>query len=159
MKTPKDFDYDIWKDDSSHYYIRVKRTGETTRVSEEVVRELWRDLYRMDKYRKDTTITDEDGSQHTRILSLDEDNTASEKGCSTPTESWLVCRENAYDDVEFELMEQDFIKTLTAKQRRLYHLRFKMKLSVLQCAEQIGTTESNAEQMLLRIKKKAKLFF
>ncbi len=159
MKTPKDFDYDIWKDDSGHYYIRVKRTGETTRVSEEVVRELWRDLYRMDKYRKDTTITDEDGSQHTRILSLDEDSTASEKGCSAPTESWLVCRENAYDDVEFELMEQDFINTLTAKQRRLYHLRFKMKLSVLQCAEQIGTTESNAEQMLLRIKKKAKLFF
>ena len=57
MKTPKDFDYDIWKDDDGHYYIRVKRTGETTRVSEEVVRELWRELYRMDKYRKDTTIT------------------------------------------------------------------------------------------------------
>ena len=71
MKTPKDFDYDIWKDDNGHYYIRVKRTGETTRVSEEVVRELWRELYRMDKYRKDTTITDEDGSRHTRILSLD----------------------------------------------------------------------------------------
>ena len=37
MKTPKDFDYDIWKDDDGHYFIRVKRTGEVTRVSEEVV--------------------------------------------------------------------------------------------------------------------------
>ena len=82
MKTPKDFDYDIWKDDDGHYYICVKRTGETTRVSEEVVRELWRELYRMDKYRKDTTITDEDGSQHTRILSLDENSAAREKGHS-----------------------------------------------------------------------------
>ena len=159
MKTPKDFDYDIWKDDDGHYYIRVKCTGETTRVSKEVVRELWRELYRMDKYRKDTTITDEDGSRHTRILSLDENSAASEKGHSAPSETWLISRENAYDDIEFELLEQDFLKTLTAKQRRLYHLRFKMRLSILQCADQIGTTESNAEQMLLRIKKKAKLFF
>ena len=113
----------------------------------------------MDKYRKDTTITDEDGSRHTRILSLDENSAASEKGHSAPSETWLISRENAYDDIEFELLEQDFLKTLTAKQRRLYHLRFKMRLSILQCADQIGTTESNAEQMLLRIKKKAKLFF
>ncbi len=63
MKTPKDFDYDIWKDDDGHYFIRVKRTGEVARVSEEVVRELWLELYRMDKYRKDTTITDEDGKR------------------------------------------------------------------------------------------------
>ena len=47
MKTPRDFDYDIWKDDSGYYYIRVKRTGETARVAKDIVRELWRDMYRI----------------------------------------------------------------------------------------------------------------
>ena len=40
MKTPRDFDYDIRKDDNSYYYIRAKRTVETTRISEDVVRKL-----------------------------------------------------------------------------------------------------------------------
>ncbi len=159
MKTPKDFDYDIWKDDSGHYYIRVKHTGETTRVSEEVVRELWRELYRMDKYRKDTTITDEDGSQHTRILSLDENGTASQKGHSAPNEAWLISRENAYDDIEFELLEQDFLKTLTMKQQRLYRLRFKQGLTVSECADRIGINTRNVDKMICLIRKKAKLFF
>ena len=72
MKTPRDFDYDIWKDDSGYYYIRVKRTGETARVSKDVVRELWRDMYRMEKYRRNTTMAETDGSRRARILSLDD---------------------------------------------------------------------------------------
>ena len=137
MKTPKDFDYDIWKDDDGHYYIRVKRTGETTRVSEEVVRELWRELYRMDKYRKDTTITDEDGSQHTRILSLDDSWAANPELLPTKNEPWLLSKESAFENIELEMLERDFLKTLTEKQQRLYHLRFKMGLTVPECAKRI----------------------
>ena len=137
MKIPKDFDYDIWKDDDGHYYIRVKRTGETTRVSEEVVRELWRELYRMDKYRKDTTITDEDGSQHTRILSLDDSWAANPELLPTKNEPWLLSKESAFENIELEMLERDFLKTLTEKQQRLYHLRFKMGLTVPECAKRI----------------------
>ena len=159
MKTPKDFDYDIWKDDDGHYYIRVKRTGETTRVSEEVVRELWRELYRMDKYRKDTTITEADGSQHTRILSLDDSLAGNPELRPTKNEPWLLSKENSFDDIELEMLERDFLKTLTEKQRRLYRLRFKMGLTVPECAKRIGVTVSNAEKLIYRIKKKAKKFF
>ena len=159
MKTPKDFDYDIWKDDDGHYYIRVKRTGETTRVSEEVVRELWRELYRMDKYRKDTTITDEDGSQHTRILSLDDSWAANPELLPTKNEPWLFGKENAFEELELEMLERDFLKTLTEKQRRLYHLRFKMGLTVPECAKRIGINSRNIDKMIRLIKKKAKVFF
>ena len=81
MKTPKDFDYDIWKDDNGHYYIRVKRTGEVTRVSEEIVREMWREVHRMERHRKNTTILDEDGNPHARILSLDDSRVAIKQMC------------------------------------------------------------------------------
>ena len=60
MKTPRDFDYDIWKDDSGYYYIRVKRTGETARVSKDVVRSFgaicieWRSTGEILQWRKKT---------------------------------------------------------------------------------------------------------
>ena len=72
MKTPRDFDYDIWKNENGLYYVRVKRTGEVTQVSEEIVRELWLELYRMTQYRMNTTIVNEDGSMCSRLISLDE---------------------------------------------------------------------------------------
>ncbi len=159
MKTPKDFDYDIWKDDSGHYYIRVKRTGETTRVSEEVVRELWRDLYRMDKYHKDTTITDEDGSQHTRILSLNSSGTMNPVPQSTENIPWLCSREDAYEEIETEMLEQAFLATLTEKQKRLYKLRFKMGLTVPECAKRVGANKRNVDKMIRLIREKAEKFF
>ena len=159
MKTPKDFDYDIWKDDDGHYFIRVKRTGEVTRVSEEVVRELWMELYRMDKYRKDTTITDADGSQHSRLFSLDDSWAANPELRPSKNEPWLLSKENSFEDIELEMLERDFLKTLTEKQRQVYHLRFKMGLTVPECAKRIRASVSNAEQLIYRIKKKAKNFF
>ena len=159
MKTPKDFDYDIWKDDDGHYFIRVKRTGEVTRVSEEVVRELWMELYRMDKYRKDTTITDEDGSQHSRLFSLDDSWAANLELRPTKNEPWLLSRENSFEDIELEMLERDFLKTLTEKQRRVYHLRFKMGLTVPECAKRLEINVRNTFKLIGQIRKKAKIFF
>ena len=159
MKTPKDFDYDIWKDDDGHYFIRVKRTGEVTRVSEEVVRELWMELYRMDKYRKDTTITDADGSQHSRLFSLDDSWAANPELRPTKNEPWLLSRENSFEDIELEMLERDFLKTLTEKQRRVYHLRFKMGLTVPECAKRLEINVRNTFKLIGQIRKKAKIFF
>ena len=159
MKTPKDFDYDIWKDGNGHYFIRVKRTGEVTRVSEEIVREMWREIHRMERHRKNTTILDEDGNPHARILSLDDNRVTNSNLLSIQNEPWLVSKENAFERIELEMLESDFLKTLTEKQRRIYHLRFKMGLTVPECARRIGITSSNAEQLISRIKKKAKKIF
>ena len=159
MKTPKDFDYDIWKDDDGHYFIRVKRTGEVTRVSEEVVRELWMELYRMDKYRKDTTITDADGSQHSRLFSLDDSWAANPELRPTKNEPWLLSKENSFEDIELEMLERDFLKTLTERQRRVYHLRFKMGLTVPECAKRLEINVRNTFKLIGQIRKKAKIFF
>ena len=159
MKTPKDFDYDIWKDDDGHYFIRVKRTGEVTRVSEEIVREMWREIHRMERHRKNTTILDEDGNPHARILSLDDSRVANSNLLSIQNEPWLVSKENAFERIELEMLEQNFLKTLTENQRRVYHLRFKMGLTVPECAEQLEINIRNTFKLIAQIRKKAKKFF
>ena len=159
MKTPKDFDYDIWKDGDGHYFIRVKRTGEVTRVSEEVVRELWMELYRMDKYRKDTTITEADGSQHSRLFSLDDSWAANPELRPTKNEPWLFSRENSFEDIELEMLERDFLRMLPERQKIIYQLRFKQGFTLEECAARIGTSRRNVDSLIRKIRKKAKLFF
>lgn len=159
MKTPKDFDYDIWKDNSGHYYVRVKRTGETARVSEDVVRELWRELYRMEKYRKETTITDADGSYHSRLYSLDRGWDEDEEQQSEPNEPWLETHKNPYEAVETGMLEADFIRQLTEKQKIMYRLHFQQGFTAAECAARNHTTVRNAEKLISAIRKKAKTFF
>lgn len=40
MKTPKEFDYDLWTTGGGECFVRVKATGDTTAVSVEVMRTL-----------------------------------------------------------------------------------------------------------------------
>ena len=158
MKTPKEFDYDIWKDDEGHYYIRVKRTGEVTRVTQKIVREMWREIHRIERHRKNTTILDEDGNPHARVLSLDDNRVANSNLRSIQNEPWLVSRDRSFEDVEFEILEHAFLKTLTKKQRRVYYLHFKMRLTVPECARRIGINPRNVDKTIRAIKEKAKFF-
>lgn len=159
MRTPRDFDYDIWKDDNGYYYVRVKRTGETTRVSAEVVRELWRELYRMEKHRRDTTIAETDGSHHSRIYSLDSGMDASEDLRTIQNEPWLISRNDPFADVETRLIEQDFMNLLTDKQRAVYRLHFKLGMTAAECAAHNHTSVRNVEKLISALRKKAKDFF
>lgn len=158
MKTPKDFDYDIWKDDDGHYYIRVKHTGGVTRVSEEVVRELWMELYRMDKYRKDTTITDADGSQHSRLFSLDDSWAANPELRPTKNEPWLLSKESSFEDIELEMLERDFLRMLPERQKTVYQFRFKQGFTLEECAARIGTSKRNVDSLIRKIRKNQNFF-
>ncbi len=155
MKTPGDFDYDIWKDENGLYFVRVKRTGEITQVSEEVVRELWLELYRMSRYCLNTTFIDADGCKRSRIVSLDE----ARDSDTDDSDSCFVGSENPYDAVENEMMESTFLKVLTPKQRRIYELRFKMRLSISECANRLGVSSRNVDKLIRLIRNKAKRFF
>lgn len=155
MKTPRDFDYDIWKNENGLYYVRVKRTGEVTQVSEEIVRELWLELYRMSQYRLNTTFIDADGCKQSRIVSLDE----ARDSDTDDSDSCFVESENPYEPTETEMMESTFLRILTKKQRRVYHLRFEMQLSISECAKRLGVSSRNVDKLIRVIKDKAKCFF
>lgn len=52
MKTPKEFDYDLWTTDEGKCFVRVKLSGEVSEVSPEVMRLLRADEKRL---RRETT--------------------------------------------------------------------------------------------------------
>lgn len=159
MKTSREFDYDIWKDDEGHYCVRVKRTGETVRVSKEVVRELWMELYRMRKHQQDNMIADEDGILHSRVRSLDDDSDPSGRVHRLTHEPWLMDCADPYAALEWKLLESDFLATLSEKQRTVYRLYFQTGLTAAECAAHTGTSVRNVEKLISLIRKKAKNFF
>ena len=155
MKTSKNRDYDIWKDDDGYYCIRVRRTGEVVpRAPEDLVRTIWLFDYYMSQELEDDTITDEDGTKHRRIYSLDEERDFKERLRDTH----FVYAHNPYEQLETEMMERDFLKTLTEKQRRVYYLRFVLELTISECAKRIGTNKANVNKHISKIKEKGKIF-
>ena len=156
MKTSKNRDYDIWKDDDGYYCIRVKRTGEVvTRAPEDLVRSIWLLDYYADQEAENDTITDEDGTKHRRIYSLDEERDFKERLQDVHS----IYAHNPYEQLEAEMMERDFLKTLTKKQQKMFYLRFKLELPVSECAKRTGVTESSVDKLIRRIREKAKIFF
>lgn len=160
MKTPREFDYDIWKDENGDYYVRIKRTGETARVSKEVVRELWMELYRMRKHRENNTITDENGNTHNRLLSLNSSGTVrGENRDSAEKDPWTVDKTDPFASVEFRLLEDEFLKCLTERQLEVYILRFKEQRTIPECARLNGMSVNAINRQIAAIRKKAKNFF
>ena len=113
----------------------------------------------MDKYRKDTTITEADGSQHSRLFSLDDSWAANPELRPTKNEPWLFSRENSFEDIELEMLERDFLRMLPERQKIIYQLRFKQGFTLEECAARIGTSRRNVDSLIRKIRKKAKLFF
>ena len=156
MKIPKDPDYDIWKDDDGYYCIRVKRTGEVvTGASEKIVRVFWLDQYYAKKRSKDSTITDKNGIKHRRIYSLDEDRDSNEER----RDAHFIHSQNPYEQLETEMMEHDFLKTLTKKQRQIYRLRVQEGRSISECARICGIAQPTVLDRIKQIQEKAKYFF
>ena len=56
-------------------------------------------------------------------------------------------------------VEQAFLATLTEKQKRLCKLRFKMGLTVPECAKRVGANKRNVDKMIRLIREKAEKFF
>ena len=100
-----------------------------------------------------------DGSRRARILSLDDNRAVNRRLYPVSNESWLISRENAYEEVELELLEQDFLKTLTEKQRQVYQFVIKEGRSISECAKLCGISLPSVINRIALIQKKARRFF
>ena len=119
------------------------------------MRTIWLFDYYMGQKLKNDTITDEDGTKHRRIYSLDEERDSKER----QQDVHFIYPHDPYEQLETEMMERDFLKTLTEKQRRVYYLRFVLELTISECAKRIGTNEANVNKHISKIKEKAKIFW
>ena len=132
MKTPIEFDYDLWTTEDGKCMVRVKATGEETEVDRELMRFLRAEEKRLrrslqsesglkPKEKADADEQDDNrkGSSD-KMLSLDFISYDGEDAENITTIPWTEDPQKMEDAVIFSVMEEEFRKTLTAKQLDLY---------------------------------------
>ena len=159
MRTPKDFDYDLWTTKNGKNMVRVKATGEVTEVS----RKLMRVLRAIEmKHKRSKTGVPIDGCEDERatLLSLDFvsiDNNG--EGCDGMTPGWLIDRHDYIDDLETYLAEEELKKELTDVQLEVYVSCIRGGQTPTDFAKQHGIARQSVEDSIDLIRKKSKNFF
>ncbi len=146
MKTPKDFDYDLWITEDGKCMVRVKSTGEVTEVDRDVMRVLRAEEKRL---RREIQVEQENGGE--LFLELQPND---ETG-----ESWLIDTYDFQSAVDTKMLEDDFTATLTQREREVYLFCIKNGYSQNTYAEKTGLTISRVCKIVSAIRKKAKKFF
>ena len=153
-KTPVEFDYDLWKTEDGRLMVRVKATGEECEVNAEVMRLLRAEEKKVRRHISETTITEEDGTVKSKILSID----------SLPSDemnesSWLADQSDFTKEVILETVEKEFRSQLTAAQREIYETVLLGGMKPYDYAKAKGISPSSVSQHIRAIQKRAKKFF
>ena len=157
MKTPKDFDYDLWTSTDGRYFIRIKSTGETCEINHETMRLLRNEEKKLRRELQGITISVPSGKEKVSIpiimLSLDSATTD-----ANVQSSWLEDPTD-YEEVAITgMMEQEFSKLLTAKQRDVFIKCLIGGMSLTEYANENGTSVVATHHIIGYIRKKAKIF-
>lgn len=159
MKTPKEFDYDLWIDrNDGQCYVRVKNTGEVSAVNADTFRFLRREEKRL---RRDIT-PDKPGetpsvrNEILHPLSLDY---AIEGAYGDIAPAWAMDRDNSSEDALFNLLEEELIRSLTAREADVYKHCIVDGMKYLTYAKETGINVANVTRTIGRIRKRAKKLF
>ncbi len=153
MKTPIEFDYDLWREEEK-YMVRVKRTGEVCEVDADTMRMLRAEEKRLRRSMQGAPVAGS-GERET-VLSLDYVS-ANESGEMTP--AWLEDPLNLEDSVFAKIFEREFISTLTPTQYELYVECLCGGLSLSAYARKCDRSFSSIKDTRDAIRKKFKKFF
>ncbi len=152
-KTPIEFDYDLWTTEDGKCMVRVKLTGEVCEVSRETMRVLRNEEKKLRRSFVGTPAEGEEGISDP-ILSLD---VVSEKNVKDA--SWLADPHDFTQEVSLKMLEEDFIKTLTSREKDVYTFCIRMGADQQEYAEKTGLSISRVCKIVAAIRKKAKIFF
>ncbi len=146
MKTPKDFDYDLWIAEDGKCMVRVKSTGEVTEVDRKVMRVL-----RAEEKRLRREIEAEQENSGELFLDLQPDD---ETG-----ESWLIDTYDFLEELMTDIAKDEFISTLTPAERPVFNECLIKGAKKTEYACEHGVTKQTVQTLISRIKEKAKKFF
>lgn len=151
MKTPKDFDYDLWTEDGK-YFVRIKSTREQCEVNHATMRLIRNEEMKLkrsyEKLANNPTLSFDLLTDETEVCG---------NGKESVTSSLL--NPKSPDDVCAKMMSDKFAETLTPFQRVVYENCVVAGMSNTECANLLGLRESNIRSSLYWIRKKAKVFF
>ena len=149
MKTPNEFDYDLWtaQDErgKTHYLVRVKQTGEITEVTHDVMKFLRSTEKQM---RRSINAIPDSGS----ILPLD-------SSLNDERSSWCADGYSGVIEMETRITEQEFRLTLTPEQLNTYISCVINGESEKEYGDRFGKTIQSVSKTIVRIREKAKTFF
>lgn len=156
MKTPIDFDYDLWVSEDGKAMVRVKRTGETCEVNQETMRLLRNEEKRLRRAPTGVPIAGRHGEVKLPLLSLDFVNVQDAEEMSP---AWLDDHSDIENDVIVNQLEREFRDSLTSIQRDIYISCLLNGLSYTEYAARKGVSYQSIQQAVLLIRKKAKKYF
>ena len=154
-KTPVEFGYDLWTTEDGKCMVRIKSTGEVTEVDREVMKALRAEEKWMRRKMTGAPVPGAEEATAT-VLSLD---FVSFEGGEDMSPAWLEDPHDYAEDVIMKQLEQDFLKTLTAKERDVYLHCVQSGKSQQQYAEVSGLSVSRVCKIVGAVRKKAKNFF
>ena len=110
MKTPKDYDYDLWttvENGEKKYWVRVKITGDVSEVSQEIMKFLRSEEKSVRRMKEPSQ--DQEGD-----LSLDTTYDDEYR------ESWMMDATDVADEVMARLLSEELMQNLPNRQRDIY---------------------------------------
>lgn len=154
-KTPVEFDYDLWTTEDGKCMVRIKSTGEVTEVDREVMKALRAEEKWMRRKMTGAPVPGAEEATAT-VLSLD---FVSFEGGEDMSPAWLEDPHDYMDEVITKQLEQDFLTTLTAKEKDVYLHCVQGGKSQQQYADVSGLSASRVCKLVGAVRKKAKNFF
>ncbi len=148
----RSFDYQIWKSEEGAYFVRIRRTGQVTSISDEVCRYLRREEKR--ETRKDAPRA---GRPRGRLLSLD--TPVSGRDLSVSLSDVLPDPANVIEDAEIRMDVERFEASLPLGQRKAFHAIYLDGCIPARYAAARGIRRQTVYEMMDVIEKKAKKFF
>ena len=148
----RSFDYQIWKSEDGAYFVRIRRTGQITRISDEVCRYLRREEKR--EIRTDATRL---GRSRGRLLSLD--TPVSGREHSVSLSDVLPDPDNVIEEAEIRMDVERFEASLPPGQRKAFHAIYLDGCIPARYAASRGIRRQTVYEIMDTIDKKAKKYF
>ena len=159
MKTPKEFDYDLWIAEDGQYMVRVKATREVCEVSQEVFRKLRSEEKKLRREMDGvpTRNVDEDGRTiKATMLSTDFVNV---QGSEDMDPSWLIDPHDFEKDLFWQESIRELREQLTERQLEVFERCLIGGMSLRDFADSKGIHFTSVDETVRAIRRKAKNFW
>jgi len=158
MKTPIEFDYDLWTTEEGKCMVRVKLTGEVCEVSRETMRVLRNEEKKLRRSKTGVPIAGcEDEDETATLLSLD---FVSVQDAEEMSPAWLEDHNDMETSVMMQMLEEELRHSLTRVQLDIYLNCLLGGISYKDYADEKGVSYQSVQQAIILIRKKAqKIFF
>ena len=158
MKTPIEFDYDLWTTEEGKCMVRVKLTGEVCEVSRETMRVLRNEEKKLRRSKTGVPIIGcEEEDETATLLSLD---FVSVQDAEEMSPAWLEDHNDMETSVMMQMLEEELRHSLTRVQLDIYLNCLLGGISYKDYADEKGVSYQSVQQAIILIRKKAqKIFF